>query len=231
VKKVKKLFRRRGVEEPAPGSDADIEGRVSGPDDRSFSPEWSRKGVQTMLREFGAGGAGPAAAGAGRAVHTLRYDQLWQLSMADPHTGLVNQLLLLDRLTQALVRRHRHGGEVVVCRIDLHNLDEVNQMHGYTTGNAVLSETARRLTSVVRAEDTLGRVGGTEFAVVLAVDGAPAVGALARRLRRALDEPMTVGGRRILLQADLAVALAAPQESAEDVLARAGRLNRTGGHG
>ena len=46
--------------------------------------------------------------------------------MADPHTGLANQLLVLDRLTQALVRRRRHGGEVVVCHIELDNLAEIN---------------------------------------------------------------------------------------------------------
>ena len=57
-----------------------------------------------------------------RSPGTGKYDQLWQLSMADPHTGLANQLLLLDRLTQALTRRRRHGGEVVVCHIDLDNL-------------------------------------------------------------------------------------------------------------
>ena len=69
-----------------------------------------------------------------------KYDQLWQLSMADPHTGLANQLLLLDRLMQALTRRRRHGGEVVVCHIDLDNLAEINLDLGYTTGNAVLCE-------------------------------------------------------------------------------------------
>lgn len=231
MRKLKKLFRRRGFDEPAPGSDADVDGQASGPAEPTALPAWSRRGVQTMLREFSSGGAGQETAAAGKAVPAVWYDELWQLSMADPHTGLANQLLLLDRLTQALVRRYRHGGEVLVCRIDLHNLGEINLEHGYTTGNIILSETARRLTSVVRAEDTLGRVGGSELAAVLTVDGTQAVGPLARRLRRALDEPVTVGGRRIRLQADLAVAVAAHQESAEEVLARAGRLNRAGGHG
>jgi diguanylate cyclase (GGDEF)-like protein len=218
MKKVKKLFRRRrrGLVALASGSDADAERQASGPLEPAVPPRWSAKGIETMLQEFGA-------------IPAVRYDDLWQLSLADPQTGLVNQLLLLDRLSQALIRRRRHGGEVLVCSIDLHNLDDINLEHGYATGNTVLSETARRLTSVLREEDTVGRVGGRELAAVLAVGAAPIVGPLSRRLRRALDEPLAVGGRRIRLQADLAVAVAAPQESAEEVLARAERLNRARG--
>ncbi len=143
--------------------------------------------------------------------------------MADPHTGLANQLLLLDRLTQSLARRRRHGGEVVVCQIELDNLGEITMDLGYTTGNTVLCEASRRLTSVLRTEDTVGRVGGSELVVVLAVNDEQAVGPLVRRLQQTLDEPVTVGGRSIRLQATLGLAVAEDGESAEDVLARADR--------
>ncbi len=155
-----------------------------------------------------------------------KYDQLWQLSMADPHTGLANQLLLLDRLTQALARRRRHGGEVVVCHIDLDNLGEINLDLGYTTGNTVLCEMSRRLTSILRAEDTVARVGGSELVVVLAVTDEHVVGPLMRRLQHTLDEPVTVGGQGIRLHASLGVAVAEDSESAEDLLARADRSTR-----
>jgi len=181
--------------------------------------------VASMLQEFSAGGADVPAPGAGRAPRG-KYDQLWQLSMADPHTGLANQLLLLDRLTQALVRRRRHGGEVVVCHIDLENLGEINLDLGYTTGNTVLVEMSRRLTSVLRAEDTVGRVGGSELVVVVAVTDEQVVGPLMRRLQHTLDEPVTVGGKGIRLHASLGVAVAEDTESAEDVLARADRSTR-----
>ena len=178
-----------------------------------------------MLREFSSVGAETPATGG---PPQGKYDQLWQLSMADPHTGLANQLLVLDRLTQALVRRRRHGGEVVVCHIDLDNLAEINLDLGYTTGNTVLSEMSRRLTSVLRAEDTIGRVGGSELVVVLAVTDEQVVGPLLRRLQRTLDEPVTVGGQGIRLTASLGVAVAEDAESAEDVLARADRSTRVG---
>lgn len=181
------------------------------------------KSVESMLEEFRAAGPEtPGTAGAPRG----QYDQLWQLSMADPHTGLANQLLLVDRLTQALARRRRHGGEVVVCHIDLDNLGEINLDLGYATGNAVLSEMAQRLTSVIRAEDTIGRVGGSELVVVVAVTDEHVVGPLLRRLQHTLDEPAVVGSQEVRLRSSLGVAVAEDSETAEDVLARADRSTR-----
>jgi len=180
-----------------------------------------------MLKEFSSGGSD---APSGR-TRTGKYDQLWQLSMADPHTGLANQLLLLDRLTQALVRRRRHGGEVVVCHIDLDNLGEINADLGYTTGNTVLCETSRRLTSVLRTEDTVGRVGGSELVVVVTVTDEQAAGPLMRRIQHTLDEPVMVGGQDVRLHSSLGVAIAEDTESAEDVLARADRSTRVSKRG
>jgi diguanylate cyclase (GGDEF)-like protein len=188
------------------------------------APTGSAKSVESMLREFSSVGPEAPVSGGPRG----KYDQLWQLSMADPQTGLANQLLLLDRLTQALVRRRRHGGEVVVCHIGLDNLAEINLDLGYTTGSTVLSEVSRRLTSVLRAEDTIGRVGGNELVVVLAVTDEQAVGPLMRRLQRTLDEPVVVGGQEIRLSASLGVAVAEDSESAEGVLTRADRSTRVG---
>jgi diguanylate cyclase (GGDEF)-like protein len=210
-------------------------GQGERPDARRVPPELTRRAasrgsapgvdtsVESMLQEFGAVGADGAAPGG---PQRGKYDQLWQLSMADPHTGLANQLLLLDRLTQALARRRRHGGDVVVCHIELDNLGEINMDLGYTTGNTVLCEMARRLTSVLRAEDTIGRVGGSELVVVVAVTDEQVVGPLLRRLQHTIDEPVTVGGKDIRLQASLGVAVALDAESAEEVLARADRSSR-----
>ncbi len=213
----KKVF---GRDAPSEGTVPDTIGDAGGPA-RSSSGGTSRS-VETMLQEFSGGADSPGRPPAGK------YDQLWQLSMADPHTGLANQLLLLDRLTQALARRRRHGGEVVVCHIDLDNLGEINLDLGYTTGNTVLCEMARRLTSVLRTEDTVGRVGGSELVVVITVNDEQAVGPLMRRLQHTLDEPVVVGGQGIRLHATLGVAVAEDAESAEDVLTRADRSTRVG---
>jgi diguanylate cyclase (GGDEF)-like protein len=190
------------------------------------APAGSRpKTVELMLQEF----TSDDAKSPRRTPLGGKYDQLWQLSMADPHTGLANQLLLLDRLTQALARRRRHGGEVVVCHMSLENLGEINADLGYTIGNTVLCDMADRLTSVLRMEDTVGRVGGNELVVVLSVNDELSVGPLTRRLQNTLDEPVVVGGQPIQLRATLGVALAEDAESAEDVLSRADRSTRVGG--
>ena len=221
--KKKKFFSRddghtraRASEEAGarPGSERSAGGAQTGSSPRS---------VESMLKEFSSAGDTP-----GRTPRAGKYDQLWQLSMADPHTGLANQLLLLDRLTQALARRRRHGGEVVVCHIDLDNLGEINADLGYTLGNTVLCEMSNRLTSVLRTEDTVGRVGGSELVVVLAVNDEQSVGPLIRRLQHTLDEPVVVGGQSVRLRATLGLALAEDSESAEDVLARADRTTRVG---
>jgi diguanylate cyclase (GGDEF)-like protein len=217
---VKKAKRKLG--EMGSGESTDVSGTSPGTtarDDFTGTGE----SVESMLREFGS--AGPEAPATGD-PRRGKYDQLWQLSMADPHTGLANQLLVLDRLTQALVRHRRHGGEVVVCHVGLDNLGEINLDLGYTVGNSVLSEMARRLTSVIRAEDTIGRVGGSELVVILTVTDEQVVGPVIRRLQHTLDEPVVVGGRDIRLQASLGVAVAEDAESAEDLLARADRSTR-----
>ena len=228
MKRAKKLFGRDGFEDgyARRRTSEDRGGRHS---DSEISPgdakgSGSPRSVESMLKEF-SGGAEATSSGAG---HTPRgkYDQLWQLSMSDPHTGLANQLLLLDRLTQALARRRRHGGEVVVCHIDLDNLSEINMELGYTTGNTVLSEMARRLVSVLRTEDTVGRVGGSELVVVITVNDEQAVGPLTRRLQHTMNEPVVVGGRPVRLHASIGVAVAEDAESAEDVLTRADRSTR-----
>ena len=192
-------------------------------DDFAAPREGASKSVESMLREFSSAGSDAPSPGRPRSG---KYDQLWQLSMADPHTGLANQLLLLDRLTQALVRRRRHGGEVVVCHIGLDNLAEINLDLGYSVGNTVLGEMSRRLMSVIREEDTIGRVGSNELVVVLAVTDEQVVGPVIRRLQHTLDEPVTVGGRDLRLDASLGVAVAEDSESAEEVLVRAERSTR-----
>jgi diguanylate cyclase (GGDEF)-like protein len=223
---VKKAKRKLGDADADTGEMADTRDTAfdaAVPENSATPTGGAPKSVESMLQEFSSGGAdAPVSGGPPRG----KYDQLWQLSMADPHTGLANQLLLLDRLTQALARRRRHGGEVVVCHIDLENLGEINMDLGYTTGNTVLCEISRRLTSVLRAEDTVGRVGGSELVVVLAVTDEHVVGPLMRRLQHTLDEPVTVGGKEIRLHASLGVAVAEGSESAEDALARADRSTR-----
>lgn len=227
-----KRARKKLLGGDAPGEEANDMG--AGTDGRTVGESQANRGgsaksVESMLQELSSGGSGTGdATQAGGAQRASKWDPLWQLSMADPHTGLANQLLLLDRLTQDLARRRRHGGEVVVTHVELDNLGEINLDLGYAIGNEVLCEMSRRLTSVLRTEDTVGRVGGSELVIVMTVSDQQAVGPLMRRVQHTLDEPVMSGGRAIRLHASLGVAVAEDSESAEDVLVRADRSTRVG---
>jgi diguanylate cyclase (GGDEF)-like protein len=153
---------------------------------------------------------------------TSKYDDLWQLSLADPVTGLANRMLLLDRLTRELTRCRRHGGCVVVSHIDLGNLKDINDQLGYPSGNEVLRGVSRRLTSMLRGEDTVSRVGESELVAVMTIENERFVGPLMQRVQDVLDDPISVSGGRVQVSANLGTVTAGSAESAEEVLARAG---------
>ena len=151
-----------------------------------------------------------------------KYDELWQLSLADPLTGLANRMLLLDRLTRELTRRRRHGGCVIVSHIDLDNFKDINDQFGYTSGNEVLLGMTRRLTSMLRSEDTVSRVGESELVAVMTIENEKYVGPLMQRVREVLDNPIAVTAGAVRVSTTLGTVTARNSESAEEVLARAG---------
>jgi diguanylate cyclase (GGDEF)-like protein len=95
--------------------------------------------------------------------------ELGKAATLDPLTGVVNRVIFDDRLAQALARRRRRGTAVFVALIDLDDFKAINDTHGHACGDAALQWVARRLRDCVRSEDTVGRIGGDEFAVVAEV--------------------------------------------------------------
>lgn len=223
----KRIFRQGQAETRARTSDREPLHLMGSNRHPESTPGQAVGSLESMFDQFTTVGGNEPPTG-GKSPRVGKYDQLWQLSMADPHTGLANKLLLLDRLAQALTRRQRHGGEVFVCHIDLTNLGEINLELGYTSGNEVLCEMARRLTAILRTEDTVGRVGGSELVAVMSVSTENAVELLTGRLRATLDDPIVVNGRPVSFVALVGIAVARDAESAEEVLARADRATRVG---
>jgi len=88
-------------------------------------------------------------------------------ALHDGLTGLPNRALLLDRLEAALLRADREGREIAVLFCDLDGFKHVNDTAGHAAGDAVLMETATRLRAVLRDGDTVARVGGDEFVVIV----------------------------------------------------------------
>jgi len=92
---------------------------------------------------------------------------LEQQALSDPLTGLPNKRLLLDRLDRALAQARRNAGGVAALFVDLDGFKEVNDQYGHAGGDVVLRQVAARLLTCVRSADTVARVGGDEFVVVL----------------------------------------------------------------
>ncbi len=94
-------------------------------------------------------------------------DQLVHQSTHDVLTGLANRMLFADRLGQALAQAKRYRGKVAVYMIDLDRFEEANDAYGHAVGDSFLLETANRLKSLVEEGDTLARMGGAEFALIV----------------------------------------------------------------
>jgi two-component system cell cycle response regulator len=133
--------------------------------------------------------------------------QLFEASTRDALTGVFNRRYLDERLAAEVSFAHRHGGELGVAMFDIDHFKKVNDGHGHLAGDAVLRAVARRVGSLIRAEDVLARYGGEEF--VILARGVPREGVvrLAERVRRAVEElPIDVGGQTLSLTVSVGVA-------------------------
>jgi len=114
-----------------------------------------------------------------------------QMALHDPLTGLANRRLLMDRISVACAHLARHPGAVGLMFIDLDGFKAINDQHGHAVGDQVLIDTARRLQQIVRGDDTLARIGGDEFVILLDRVEPDSLPMLLERVERALDGPLT----------------------------------------
>lgn len=85
----------------------------------------------------------------------------------DALTGLVNRMLLEDRATHGMVRAMRHNTRLALLLVNLVQFKDINQRFGHACGDQLLREVGQRLQTAVRAQDTVARIGGDEFAIIL----------------------------------------------------------------
>jgi len=90
-----------------------------------------------------------------------------QQAYFDPLTGLPNRRMLRDRIKQEIKRNRRDGRKMAVLFIDLDHFKEVNDTMGHDAGDSLLMEAARRLRACVREHDTVARMGGDEFTLLI----------------------------------------------------------------
>jgi diguanylate cyclase (GGDEF)-like protein/PAS domain S-box-containing protein len=134
-------------------------------------------------------------------------------SLHDTLTDLPNRSLFRDRLESAIARSDRTGQALALMMLDLVRFKDINDSLGHRAGDRVLQEVAHRLRGIVRESDTVARVGGDEFAVLLDGVGGleDAKGAL-DRIDAALDEPMEAAGESVRVEVRAGVAFHAPRD-------------------
>ena len=120
---------------------------------------------------------------------------LQDIATHDTLTGLPNRYLMFDRLNQLLVRAERFATGFAVLFIALDGFKQINDSRGHDVGDLVLREVAERLSQSVRAADTVARIGGDEFVVLLeAIRAGPDTIALAQKIEAAIGAPFSLPG-------------------------------------
>jgi diguanylate cyclase (GGDEF)-like protein/PAS domain S-box-containing protein len=146
-------------------------------------------------------------------------ERLTHQAFHDPLTSLPNRSLFHDRLTMALTRRRDADSQVAVLFLDLDRFKVVNDSLGHEMGDQVLVQVADRLRACVRPEDTLARMSGDEFTVLIDdVKDVLATEQVANRLIDCLRSPFTIAGREVFVGVSIGIALGSEGVQPEDLV-------------
>ena len=134
--------------------------------------------------------------------------RILHMALHDPLTDLPNRTLFYDRLKQTLAQAKRHGRGVGVLFVDLDHFKTINDSLGHETGDALLKIVADRLVRCVRSSDTIARLSGDEFTLVLQdLNREQDAGHVAQKVLEAVGQPATVGDQEIPITASVGIAL------------------------
>ncbi|HKW39389.1 MAG TPA: EAL domain-containing protein [Burkholderiales bacterium] len=155
-------------------------------------------------------------------VYKENEQRLLHLADHDTLTGLPNRRIFLERLARGIERAAGASGTLAVLFVDLDRFKRINDVFGHEAGNVVLHEAARRIGGSVREDDTVSRLGGDEFTVLLeGVETTAGVCTVADRIRAELRRPFPVAESEVYISASIGIALF-PRDgtSAEELLKR-----------
>jgi diguanylate cyclase (GGDEF)-like protein len=143
-----------------------------------------------------------------------RDEQLFRQARYDSLTGLPNRFLLVERLKQEIAQATRSDKKFAVLYIDLDRFKQVNDSFGHAAGDRLLQEAAHRLRECVRESDTVARVGGDEFTIILSGFGdAQVAGIVADHVLTEMDKPFSIAGTEQYVTASIGVVVY-PQDGA-----------------
>jgi diguanylate cyclase (GGDEF)-like protein/PAS domain S-box-containing protein len=134
-----------------------------------------------------------------RTIHHMAYH--------DALTGLPNRVLLGDRLSQALAAAKRSGTTGALMILDLDRFKDINDTLGHSTGDALLKSVARRLSGLLRKSDTVSRMGGDEFVLLLpTIASGDSSATIAAKIVRAFRRPFQCDGRQLKVTTSIGIA-------------------------
>ena len=149
-------------------------------------------------------------------------ERIEQLAHYDTLTGLPNRFLFRQRADEAIAAARRDGKPMALLFLDLDRFKFVNDTQGHEAGDRLLQEVAGRLRACVRGSDTVGRLGGDEFLVLLREVARPEDAAIvARKIIAAIGEPVDIGGVEAKVGCSIGIALLGENEATLDSLLRA----------
>ncbi|MGD0426386.1 MAG: EAL domain-containing protein [Candidatus Acidiferrales bacterium] len=168
------------------------------PIEDSLSPIHNREGTATgaviVVRDMSA-----ARTMALEMAHSARHDFL---------TGLPNRMLIQDRISQAVGLAVRHGGRLALLFLDLDGFKHINDSLGHAIGDKLLKSVAERLFECVRTSDTVGRLGGDEFLLLLSEVGlAESAAITARKILAAVAAPHAVDGHDLHVTTSIGISI------------------------
>ena len=135
-------------------------------------------------------------------------EELLRKANFDDLTGLPNRVLFLDRLSQTVLRGRRDRDIAAVLIIDLDNFKNVNDTLGHIVGDQILLQTAHRLQSCVRDEDTVARIGGDEFTVILpTISSGDDAAVVAANIVQIFNHPFLIDGQEFVVTASVGITL------------------------
>lgn len=141
--------------------------------------------------------------------NTRLVENMWHQANHDSLTGLPNQKMLEDRVSQALARTLRRSESVALLYLDIDRFKKINDNLGHDDGNQLLKQVAGRLLDATRDTDTVARLGGDEFVVLAAdLEGPDAAAVVAAKVFKLFNTPFSLGGRELYVTVSMGVAIA-----------------------
>jgi diguanylate cyclase (GGDEF)-like protein/PAS domain S-box-containing protein len=180
--------------------------------------------LATKLPIHDESGAVIGLVGITREINEIRQTEvaLQHLATHDTLTDLPNRFLLVDRLSQLLARAQRSGATFAVLFMDIDRFKEVNDTLGHEVGDLLLRAVAQRLTKSVRQSDTVARIGGDEFVIILETGGENCgADAVAVKVEQTLARSFTIQKHHLKVTVSIGISFYPENGEDADMLLRA----------